>query len=394
MSVFPAVPPPKTSLGRYRVLSSRAGVHVSPLQLGAGSIGNKWHAIGYGNMNLESSFGLLDAYYENGGNFIDTSNFYQEGSSEEFIGEWAEQRGARDQMFIATKYSFNHAAYKENIKQKIMYTGNNTKSLNLSVEASLKKLRTSYLDLLYVHFWDWDTSIEEVMHSLHALVMQRKVYYLGMSDTPAWVVARANQYARHHALTPFVVYQGSWNIMDRAFERDIIPMARAEGMALAPWNVLAGGRIRSDAEEERRRQTGEGGRTFQTNGKWERNESERAVCRGLEKVASEVEAKNITSVAIAYLMHKTAYVFPIVGGRKIEHLLANVEALDISLNAEQMKYLEGLAPFDPGFPNSMIGDGSTSGEYLRFSGQVENKPLLPPVPHIAIQKSTQPSETQ
>ncbi len=122
--------------------------------------------------------------------------------------------------------------------------------MHISVEASLKKLRTSYIDLLYLHWWDWHTSVEEVMTSLHKLVLQGKVIYLvslfmfyyesrsrsvvlfftqGVSDTPAWIVSKANQYARDHALTPFSVYQGAWNVLERSFEREIIPMARAEG---------------------------------------------------------------------------------------------------------------------------------------------------------------------
>jgi aryl-alcohol dehydrogenase-like predicted oxidoreductase len=108
------------------------------------------------------------------------------------------------------------------------------------VAASLKNLRTDYIDLLYVHWWDWQTSIEEVMRGLHNLVVQGKVLYLGISDTPAWVVSRANQYARDNALTPFSVYQGAWNIIERSFERDIIPMVKAEGnlQTLFVWTSL------------------------------------------------------------------------------------------------------------------------------------------------------------
>jgi aryl-alcohol dehydrogenase-like predicted oxidoreductase len=148
----------------------------------------------------------------------------------------------------------------------------------------------------------------------------------GVSDTPAWVVSRANQYARDHALTPFVIYQGAWNVLERSFERDIIPMARAEGsfqikegdqladhkpvgMALAPWNVLAAGKIRSDAEEERRRQTGENGRTL-SNPNWERNEKEKAVCDALEKVAQEIGARSITAGLFRHLLNQLAQLTP------------------------------------------------------------------------------------
>ena len=135
------------------------------------------------------------------------------------------------------------------IEQKTHYVGNNSKALHLSVEASLKKLRTSYIDILYLHWWDYTTSVEEVMNSLHALVMQGKVLYLvcdripcslcgsdidifaqGVSDTPAWVVSKANNYARMANKTPFAIYQGAWSVMERDFEREVLPMARSEGV--------------------------------------------------------------------------------------------------------------------------------------------------------------------
>ncbi|KAF9523565.1 Aldo/keto reductase [Crepidotus variabilis] len=372
MSFFTPVSEPATKLGRYRVLSPHAGVHVSPLALGAMNIGDQWDKIGMGSMSKEDSFKLLDAYYDKGGNFIDTANNYQDETSEKFIGEWAENRGIRDQLFIATKYT---AQYKRAtpLAQKIMYAGNNAKSLHLSVHDSLKKLRTSYIDLLYVHLWDWDTSIEEIMRSLHALVQAGKVIYLGISDTPAWVVAKANQYARDHALSPFVIYQGWWNVMDRSFERDIIPMARSEGLALAPWNVVGGGKFRTDEEEERRRQTGEHGRTT-FNPAWERNDREKAASKALEKVAVEVGVKHVTAVAIAYVLQKAPFVFPIIGGRKVEHLEANIEALSISLTDEQIKFLESATEFDLGFPLTMIGDGAAPSPWLTLSAHLDPKP--------------------
>ncbi|KAJ7690343.1 NADP-dependent oxidoreductase domain-containing protein [Mycena rosella] len=371
-------PPPPTKLGIYRTLSPLAGIHVSPLQLGAGSIGDKGAALGMGEMNKESSFKLLDAYFDNGGNFIDTANNYQDESSENFIGEWAEKRNIRDQLVIASKYTYNFKARNPDIAQQVSYVGNNLKSMHISVEASLKKLRTTYIDILYVHWWDWDTSVEEVMNGLHNLVVQGKVLYLGISNTPAWIVAQANQYARDHGKSPFVVYQGSWNVMDRAFEREIIPMARAHGLALAPWNVLASGKFRTDAEEEQRRSTGEKGRTL-TDPRWERSENEKKISQALEKVAGEVGTKSIAAVAIAYLMQKVPYCFPIIGGRKIEHLMSNIEALDISLSNEQIAFLESVIPFDPGFPTTLIGDGTQINELIGSAAHFQKIALPEPL---------------
>ncbi|KAK0465825.1 NADP-dependent oxidoreductase domain-containing protein [Armillaria novae-zelandiae] len=371
MSLFQAASDPPTKLGIYRVLSSRAGVRVSPLVLGAMSVGDKWEARGMGSMNKESSFKLLDTKQ---------LVFFDE-TSEEFIGEWAEKRGIRDQLVIATKYTTNFKHGNDAIAQKVNYVGNNAKSMYVSVEASLKKLRTSYIDILYVHWWDYETSIPEVMDSLHNLVTAQKVLYLGVSDTPAWVVSQANQYAVDHGKTPFVVYQGSWSILERSFEREIIPMAKSLGMALSPWGVLGHGKLRTDAEEARRKETGEKGRSmFGPN--WERTEVEVKVCRALEKVAAEVGAEsNITAVAIAYVMHKTPYVFPIIGGRKVEHLEANLKALDILFFKEQMEYLESTVSFDPGFPTTMIGNGSSYSFLLASVAKMAKQPGLQPIIH-------------
>ncbi|KZT08151.1 Aldo/keto reductase [Laetiporus sulphureus 93-53] len=371
---FWAPPPePATRLGRHRQLAPLAGIHVSPICLGAMSLGDKWGELGLAGMDKEKCFALLDAFYAAGGNFIDTAGNYQDEDSEKVLGEWMETRGIRDQMVIATKYTTNYK-HGVDMPQKTHYTGNNVKSLHLSIDASLKKLRTSYVDILYLHWWDWTCGVEEVMNALHNLVVTGKVLYLGVSDTPAWVVAEANTYARLMGKTPFVVYQGAWSILQRDFEREIIPMCRAQGMAIAPWGVLAGGKIRSDEEEERRIKSGEKGRVGFTSD-WMRTPDERKVCQALEKVAAEVGAKSITAVAIAYVMQKTPYVFPIIGGRRIEQLTDNIQALEIALSPEQVAYLEGVLPFDLGFPSNMIGDGTDYPGAFRSAGHFDRWPV-------------------
>ena len=137
-------------------------------------------------------------------------------------------------------------------------------------------------------------------------------------------------------------------------------------MALAPWNVLGQGKIRTDEEEERRRQTGEAGRQM-TSTLWERTPEQRKVCLALEKVAQEIGAKSLNAVAIAYVMQKTPYVFPIIGGRKVEHLMSNLEALDITLSPAQIAYLEGILPFDRGFLYNYFASRSICGlEYAAY----------------------------
>lgn len=167
-------PEATTELQRYRVLGPNAGIRVSPLALGAMSIGESWSEF-MGSMDKESAFKLLDAFWEAGGNFIDTSNNYQDEQSEAWIGEWAAKRGIRDQLVLATKYTSDYRSHELGKGRAPNFQGNHKKSMFLSVRDSLKKLQTDYIDILYVHWWDHTTSIKEMMDSLHILVEQGKV---------------------------------------------------------------------------------------------------------------------------------------------------------------------------------------------------------------------------
>jgi aryl-alcohol dehydrogenase-like predicted oxidoreductase len=316
-------------------------------------------------MDKAQSYKLLDAYVAAGGNFIDTANGYQDEQSETWLGEWITERGIRDQLVLATKYTSDYRSHADGKGKVPNCTGNHRKSLHVSVRDSLKKLQTDYIDLLYVHWWDYTTSIKEVMDSLHFFVQQGKVLYLGASDMPAWVVSAANTYAIDNGKTPFSVYQGRWSVMQRDFERDIIPMARTFGMALVPWNVVGGGKFQTKKAIEERQKNGEGLRAFTAAGK--QSPDEEKMSAALEKVAAEVGVDSITAVALAYVMHKAANVVPLVGGRKVEHLEDNIKALSIRLSEEQIAYLEGVVSFDIGFPHDFLGpDPNIEGRSMRL----------------------------
>ena len=359
---FAPAPEPPTKLGRYQILSSTAGVRVSPLQLGGMSIGQGWTSF-LGVIEKRQAFDLLDAYVARGGNFIDTANNYQHEESEKWLGEWmASRRGMRERIVLATKFTTDYRAHELGKGNAINFCGNHRRSLNISVRDSLRKLQTDYIDLLYVHWWDYTTSIKEVMDSLHFLVEKGTVLYLGISDTPAWIVAAANTYAIENGKTPFSVYQGKWSLAERSFERDIIPMARHFGMALAPWGVLGSGKFQTKKEVDQRKATGEALRGGSSSNSLQ-TEQEIRVSEALAKVAEEHGVESVTAIALAYVIAKAPKVFPIVGGRKIEHLDDNIKALSIKLTPEQIQYLESITPFDIGFPLSMIGDDP------KFSGK-------------------------
>ncbi|KGO75078.1 Aldo/keto reductase [Penicillium italicum] len=308
----PPLPPPKSVLGRYRLLAPSASKGMM------------------GECIKDQAFELLDTYYDLGGNFIDTANIYQFGQSEEWIGEWLQKTDRRSEIVLATKYTLSQIFGKA-----------------VQQNDSLKRLKTGYIDLYYVHAWDFATSIPELMQSLNTLVQQGKVLYLGISDTPAWVVTKANAYAREHVLRPFSVYQGRYSAMMRDLERDIIPMARDEGMAIHPWGVLGSGYIRSpDAAPK------EGGRQTPH----VKTGREEQVSAALDIVAKRHEVP-ITSVALAYVLQKAPYIFPMVGGNKVSHLKSNIEALTLELTAEDVADIDKGYDFDIGFPHNFINLG-------------------------------------
>ncbi|EIT82230.1 voltage-gated shaker-like K+ channel, subunit beta/KCNAB [Aspergillus oryzae 3.042] len=346
-------------LARYRQLAPSASVRVSPLCLGAMTFGTASKER-YGECSKDATFEILDYFVSQGGNFIDTANAYREEQSEIWLGEWLASRQNRDQMVIATKYT---TGWQGHHKDKIQanYGGNGTKSMRISLEASLRKLQTTYIDLFYVHWWDYTVSIPELMHSLNDLVVSGKVLYLGISDTPAWVVAKANQYARDHGLRQFTVYQGMWNAAMRDFERDIIPMCRDEGMGLCPYGVLNQGRFQTE-EGFKEREKRNDGRNFIP-----LSEHDKKVSRVLEDVAN-AKGVELLQVALAYVLQKTPYVFPIVGARKVEHIKGVVPAVGITLTTEEIEKIESAYTFDPGFPHTFLsgtlfGDGAPQGAY-------------------------------
>ena len=191
------------------------------------------------------------------------------------------------------------------------------------------------------------TSVPEIMNSLHHLVASRKVLYLGISDCPAWVVVKCNDYARQHGLTQFSVYQGKWSAAERDFERDIIPMCQHEGMSLAPWGALGGGYFKPKDQIHN-----DGGRNLPH----VKAAHAEQVTEVLEKIAQR-KSTFVTSVALAYVMHKAPYVFPICGGRTVEHLKGNIEALGLVLDASDIEEIEQAYPFDVGFPHNMLAGG-------------------------------------
>ncbi|KAH7159485.1 NADP-dependent oxidoreductase domain-containing protein [Dactylonectria estremocensis] len=362
-SLFQPPPLPESPLGWHRVLSPTASVKVSPICLGGISLGNDWSEL-FGES--EDAFSLLDAFFRLGGNFVDTANHYNAGNSERLLGEWMKARGVRDQMVIATKYSGGgwRAESREREPLQSNFAGNSAKSMHLSVRESLHKLNTDYIDILYVHWRDFTTSVEEVMRSLHSYIVSRQALYLGVSDTPAWVVVKANEFARRNRLTPFSVYQGRWSANFRDMEAEVIPMCQDQGMGIVPWAALGGGHLLSVEQRREKEATSKEQKSY-----YSTNKSDLAVCDALESIASS-RGTTVQAIALAYLFKQTTYVFPIVGVQTKAHVLAMGEALTVKLTDEESEAIQNAAPFNPLFPmNFLFSAEDGKGYHVGLTGK-------------------------
>ncbi len=210
---------------RYKLLG-KSGLRVSELCLGTMTFGEEW---GWGASRDESSQ-VFDAFVEAGGNFIDTANGYTDGTSEKIVGEFIAKE--RERFVVATKYSF--PLHMNTNKGNPNGSGNHRKSMMQSLEGSLKRLNTDYVDLYWLHAWDFMTPIEEVMRAFDDMVRSGKVLYIGISDAPAWIVAQANTLAQCYGWTPFVALQVEYSLVERTPERDLLPMAKAFDLAVTP----------------------------------------------------------------------------------------------------------------------------------------------------------------
>jgi aryl-alcohol dehydrogenase-like predicted oxidoreductase len=336
--------PNLTQLNNYRLLG-RSGLRVSPLCLGTMTFGTDWNF----GADQEESRKMFDLYIERGGNFIDTANNYTNGTSETFVGEFIAQN--RDRLVLATKYSLNTHPGDPNAG------GNHRKNLVQALEASLKRLKTDYIDIYWLHCWEFRTPIEEVMRALDDLVRAGKVLYLGISDTPAWKVAQANTIADLRGWTPFVAMQVEYNLIERTPERDLIPMAQELNISVLPWSPLAAGLL-TGKHSQRPEMVGENSGTDLDSGRvnWiaekldDRNTS---IADVVQKIAQEI-GRSPAQVALNWLLQKNSNIVPIIGARTLKQLEDNLGCLDFVLSPEQMDYLDNVSQIDLGFPHAFI----------------------------------------
>ncbi|BAZ65416.1 MAG: aldo/keto reductase [Pelatocladus maniniholoensis HA4357-MV3] len=327
---------------RYKLLG-KSGLRVSELCLGTMTFGEDW---GWGASQDESRK-VFDAFVEAGGNFIDTANGYTDGSSEKIVGEFIASE--RERFVVATKYSF--PVQMNNHKNNPNGSGNHRKSMIESVEGSLKRLNTDYIDLFWLHAWDYMTPIEEIMRAFDDLVRQGKILYIAVSDAPAWVVAQANTLAQCHGWTPFVALQIEYNLLQRTPERDLLPMAKAFDLAVLPWSPLGRG-ILTGKYNQNQGNSNEQGRLAKLDGA---NISERAlaIAEVVVKVAQEI-GRTPSQVALAWLRAQSGVIIPIIGARKVSQIQDNLACVEIDLSPEHLQRLNEISQVELGFPHDFL----------------------------------------
>jgi aryl-alcohol dehydrogenase-like predicted oxidoreductase len=317
-------------------LLGKSGLKVSELCLGTMTFGEEW---GWG-ASREESRRIYDRYLEAGGNFIDTANRYTEGTSEQFLGEFI--GGDREKIVLATKYTSYMRLGDPNS------AGNSRKNMVQSLEASLKRLATDYIDLYLVHAWDYLTPVDEVMRALDDMIRAGKVLYIGISDTPAWIVSQANTLAELKDWSQFVALQIEYSLIERTVERELLPMARALGLTVTPWGILGGGVLTgkySKPNDEPKRMPADSPRISERN---------LAIAGEIGKI-SEDTGYSRSQVAISWVRQKYHNILPILGARTVDQLEDNLASLDISLNDKQMDRLISISAVPLGFPHEFLG---------------------------------------
>ncbi len=323
---------------RYRMLG-RSGLRVSEICLGTMSFGDQW---GFG-ADETTSHQVLDAYAEVGGNFLDTANKYHGGQTEEIVGKWLV--GRRDRTVVATKYTLSMDGTDPNA------AGNHRKNLARSLEGSLKRLQTDYVDLLWVHAWDDYTPFEETMRALDDVVRAGKVLYVGISDAPAWVVSASNVLAELRGWSAYVGLQIEYSLLERTPERELLPMAEHFGLSVLAWAPLAAGVLTGkytrggDAIDSLRATNNEQrGRT---------SEAALQIARTVDAVADELGVTS-AQVATAWVSSQGYGYVPIVGARKVAQIEDTLRSTSVTLTDEHRQRLDAVSRVSLGFPHDFL----------------------------------------
>jgi aryl-alcohol dehydrogenase-like predicted oxidoreductase len=333
---------------QYHLLG-RTGLRVSRLALGTMTFGEQ--RIGSHDWGSDEATArtVFDRYLEWGGNFIDTANVYTGGRSEELLGRFIAETGTRDQVVLATKFTMPADAGNPNL------AGNGRKNILTALDASLRRLGTDYVDLYWLHMWDQLTPVEEVMSTFDTLVRSGRVRAIGLSNTPAWYLTKAQLIADHRGWERIAALQLEYSLAQRAIEREHVPAALDLGMGLVPWSPLAHGFLSGKYTRDDAGPSGEGRIDALRDLGFYRTPDDRdwAVLDAVRDIAKETD-RSPAQVALNWVTNRPGVASTLVGARTLAQLDENLAALDFELSAEQTARLTELSDFDHGYPYSMF----------------------------------------
>ena len=336
------------SLSNYRALGD-SGLIVSPLALGTMTFGpGSWGA------NQDESRAIFRKYAEAGGNFIDTADIYSGGVSEELTGEFIAEMNLRDQIVLATKFGFNSSSsplQTDRAKGNPNAGGAGSKNIHRALEGSLKRLKTDYIDLYWMHIWDGVTPVEEILQTLQDLVRSGKIRYFGFSDMPAWVAMKAATLASERGRPKPIAMQLEYSLVARTIEREHSPVAREAKMGLIPWSPLAGGFLTG---KYKKGNTADSGRLSGANpfGDSKFTEKNWQILEVVREIAAQNDC-SISQVSLSWLMSQPGVTSTLIGASKLSQLQDNLGALEVALTDDQKNKLSSASALQPEFSDAL-----------------------------------------
>ncbi|MPZ05687.1 MAG: aldo/keto reductase [Nitrososphaeraceae archaeon] len=360
---------------RYK-LFGKSGLRVSELCLGAMTFGQDWGSMLAGAPK-ESAKKIFDSFVNTGGNFIDTANIYQNGTSEKYVGEFIATD--RKKFVLATKYTMSTDPDDPNA------SGSHRKNLVQSVDASLKRLNTSYIDLLWIHVWDLMTPIEEVMRALDDLIRSGKILYVGISDTPAWIVSQANSIADLRSWSPFIGIQIMYSLIERTPERELLPMAHALDIGVTAWSPLGAGvlsgkynkqSVSNDDKGKLQNRLDVVGNPMTAIFLNERNFS---IAKEVQEIAREID-RTASQVALNWVRQQNkqnkGVIIPIIGAKTEAQISDNLGCLDFELTPGQLKRLDDKTKIQLGFPHDFMSKDNLTFLFGKSFSLIDNHRII------------------
>lgn len=337
------------SLANYRALG-RSGLIVSPLALGTMTFGTEGWGAG-----RDVSREIFKTYVDGGGNFIDTADIYSQGACEEMVGEFIQEMNLRDHVVLSTKFAFNNSSsplLTNQAKGNPNAGGAGAKNIHRALEGSLKRLKTDYIDLYWMHIWDGVTPVEEIIQTLQDLVASGKIRYYALSDMPAWVAMKAATISNERRRPGPIAMQFEYSLVARDIEREHLPVALDSGMGIMPWSPLAGGFLTGKYQRSNTSNTGRlsGPNPF---GNSKFSEKNWAILEVLKQVSTQ-QGCSMSQAALAWIHNRPGVSSTLIGASKVSQLVDNLGALDVSLTAEQLSKLEAVSARTLGFTDTLV----------------------------------------